>query len=67
MQLMGAGEATHSCWRAAIFFVCWAAPRNATRRRGCVGCLDGCEAAATQQHPNEHGARVRLARRTQNC
>ena len=34
MQLIGAGEATHSCWRAAIVLV-WGCPLH------CVGCLDG--------------------------
>ena len=28
MQLMGAGEATHSCWRAAIFLL-WGSPLDA--------------------------------------
>ena len=35
MQLMGAGEATHSCWRAAIFLFVAGQPARY------VGCLDG--------------------------
>ena len=55
MQLMGAGEATHSCWRAAIVLLrgslldMWAAWTGvATTRIG----------RGTQQHPDEHDARL---------
>ena len=53
MQLMGAGEATHSCWRAAMFLL-WGSLLDLRGLRGRAPPRYGL-AAATQQHPQ--GAR----------
>ena len=57
MQLIDEGEATHSCWRAAIFLV-WGSY---------VGCLDGrrhdTDRPLQRNKPEEHVARWRRTKR----